>query len=176
MGRARLATDCVARLAVGELHPGWNDADYEAYWQTPDIVAANQCQGCHQADPFIHSPWADQLKHPENPAETLVPVLAGPTNPRPPYFIVGEEFSQPITAGLPDNRCTTCHRPACDNRFAMPSPCDSVGAGSEWIGRPRFLQNRCGRNRGAAVQVTEPCRIFPTVPETVPAAEKSAGL
>ncbi|MCZ6755690.1 MAG: hypothetical protein O7E49_10295, partial [Gemmatimonadetes bacterium] len=99
--RARLATDCVARLAVGELHPGWNDADYEAYWQTPDIVAANQCQGCHQADPFIHSPWADQLKHPENPAETLVPVLAGPTNPRSPYFIVGEEFSQPITAGLP---------------------------------------------------------------------------
>ena len=25
-----------------------------------------------------------------------------------------------ITAELPGNRCTTCHRPSCDNRFAMP--------------------------------------------------------
>ena len=103
-----------------EMHPGSDHPDYEAYWQTPDIVAADQCQACHQADPFIHSPWADQLRHPDNPAETLVPVLAGPTNPRPPYFVVGDEFSQPITVELPGNRCTTCHRPSCDNRFAMP--------------------------------------------------------
>ena len=107
-------------VANTELHPGSTDPDYEAYWQTPDIVAADQCQGCHQADPFIHSPWTDQLRHPDNPAETLVPVLAGPTNPRPPYVVIGEEFSQPITTELPGNRCTTCHRPACDNRFAMP--------------------------------------------------------
>ncbi len=107
-------------VANTALHPGSNDPGYEAYWQTPDIVAADQCQGCHQADPFIHSPWADQLRHPDNPAETLVPVLAGPANPRPPYFVVGEEFSQPVTAELPGNRCTTCHRPQCDDRFAMP--------------------------------------------------------
>ena len=43
-------------VANTELHPGSNDPGYEAYWQTPDIVAADQCQGCHQADPFIHSP------------------------------------------------------------------------------------------------------------------------
>ena len=101
-------------------HPGSNEPDYEAYWQTPDIVAADQCQACHQADPFIHSPWADQLMRPDNPSETLVPVLAGPTNPRPPYVVIGDEFSQPVTGELPGNRCTTCHRPSCDNRFAMP--------------------------------------------------------
>lgn len=103
-----------------EMHPGSNHPDYEAYWQTPDIVAADGCEACHLADPFIHSPWADQLRNPDNPAETLVPVLAGPTNPRPPYFVVGDEFSQPVTTELPGNRCTTCHRPSCDNRFTMP--------------------------------------------------------
>ncbi len=65
-------------------------------------------------------PAPDQLRHPDDPAETLVPVLAGPTNPRPPYFVVGDEFSQPVTAELPGNRCTACHRPSCDDRFAMP--------------------------------------------------------
>ena len=49
-----------------------------------------------------------------------MPVLAGPASPRPPYFVVGDEFSQPVTAELPGNRCTTCHRPQCDDRFSMP--------------------------------------------------------
>lgn len=102
------------------IHPGSNDPDYEAHWQEPAIMAADQCQGCHQADPFIHTPWVDQLKDPRNPDQTLVPILAGPANPRPPYFVLGEEFSQPISAELPDNVCTTCHRPSCDNRFTMP--------------------------------------------------------
>ena len=101
-------------------HPGSNDPNYEAYWQAPAIVAADQCQGCHQADPFIHSPWVDQLKDPDNPQEPLVPIIAGPANPRPPYFVLGDEFSQPVSAELPNNVCTTCHRPACDNRFTMP--------------------------------------------------------
>ena len=105
-----------------ELHPGSDHPDYEAYWQTPDIVAADGCQACHLADSVHPLALADQLRDPDNPAETLVPVLAGPTNPRPPYFVVGEEFSQPITAELPGNRCTTCHRPSCDNRFAMRWP------------------------------------------------------
>ena len=34
--------------------------------------------------------------------------------------MLGEEFSQPVSAELPKNVCTTCHRPACDNRFTMP--------------------------------------------------------
>jgi hypothetical protein len=103
-----------------ERHPGSDEADYEKYWQAPDIVAADECQGCHQADPFIHSPWADQLRHPDNPDETLVPVLAGPANPRPPYTVVGDEFAQPTTTDFPGNQCVTCHRPQCDTRFAMP--------------------------------------------------------
>ena len=31
--------------------------------------------------------------------------------------MLGEAFSQPVSTELPNNVCTTCHRPACDNRF-----------------------------------------------------------
>ena len=33
------------------------------------IVAADNCQGCHQADPWLHSPWIDQLRHPDDPSQ-----------------------------------------------------------------------------------------------------------
>lgn len=107
-------------VANTAIHPGSDDPCYEAYWQKPAIVAEDQCQGCHQADPFIHSPWVDQLKDPDNPDQPLVPIIAGPADPRPPYYVLGEEFSQPVSAELPNNVCATCHRPACDNRFTMP--------------------------------------------------------
>ena len=139
-------------VANTELHPGSNDPGYEAYWQTPDIVAADQCQECHQADPFIHSPWTDQLRHPDDPARTLVPVLAGPASPRPPYFVVGDEFSQPVTAELPGNRCTTCHRPQCDDRFSMPlidlrmpAPFDRYHYSEDFAEDRRALRGWCSR-------------------------------
>lgn len=99
------------------VHPGSADPAYDDYWQTAEVVAADNCQGCHQADPWLHSPWIDQLRDPSNPDRPLVPVTAGPDAP---YTVVGEGFSQPVHAGAPDNSCTSCHRPQCDTNFAVP--------------------------------------------------------
>ena len=99
------------------VHPGSADPAYDDYWQTAAVVAADNCQGCHQADVWLHSPWIDQLKSPADPDQPLVPMTAGPDAP---YIVVGEGFSQPIHAGAPDNSCTSCHRPQCDTNFAVP--------------------------------------------------------
>ena len=99
------------------VHPGSADPAYDDYWQTADVVAADDCQGCHQADPWLHSPWIDQLRDPDDSSQPLVPVTAGPDAP---YTVVGEGFSQPIHEGAPDNSCTSCHRPQCDTDFAVP--------------------------------------------------------
>jgi hypothetical protein len=100
-----------------EVHPGSADPAYDDYWETPAVVAADNCQGCHQADPWLHSPWIDQLRDPEDSSQPLVPVTSGPDAP---YIVVGDGFSQPIHEGAPDNSCTSCHRPQCDTSFAVP--------------------------------------------------------
>ena len=97
--------------------PGSNDPNYDDYWEPPEVVAQDACQGCHQADPWLHSPWIDQLRNPEDPAQPLVPVTATADSP---YIVVGEQFEQPIHAGAPDNSCTSCHRPQCDTFFSEP--------------------------------------------------------
>ena len=100
-----------------EPHPGSNDPDYNLYWQTAEEVAADNCQGCHQADPWLHSPWIDQLRDPDDPSQPLVPVI---TDADAPYIIVGEAFTQPFHEGAPDNSCTSCHRAQCDGGFTVP--------------------------------------------------------
>ena len=49
-------------------YPGSEDPGYDDYWQTAQQVAADNCQGCHQADPWLHSPWIDQLRDPRSAA------------------------------------------------------------------------------------------------------------
>lgn len=98
-------------------HPGSNDPNYDDYWQTAEEVAADNCQSCHQADPWLHSPWIDQLRDLEDPSKTLVPVTLDKSTP---YIIVGEDFEQPIHEGAPENSCTSCHRPQCDTNFSVP--------------------------------------------------------
>ena len=98
-------------------HPGSADPDYDDYWQTAAVVAADNCQGCHQADAWLHSPWIDQLRHPDDPTQPLVPVTGGVDAP---YIVVGEGFAQPHHEGAPDNSCTSCHRAQCDDNFAVP--------------------------------------------------------
>ncbi len=98
-------------------HPGSNVPNYDDYWQTAEEVAADNCQGCHQADPWIHSPWIDQLRDPDDPSRSLVPVI---DDPDAPYIVVGDGFKQPYQTGAPQNSCTSCHRAQCDRNFAVP--------------------------------------------------------
>ncbi len=111
-----------------EVHPGSNDPDYDIYWQTAEVVAEDNCHGCHQADPWLHSPWIDQVKDPDDPTQPLVPLTATATSP---YTIIGEDFTQPIHDGAPENTCTSCHRAQCSQfsmnlmLLPMPAPFDS---------------------------------------------------
>lgn len=100
---------------------------YDGYWDAPGSVAAAGCQTCHQADPFLHSPWIDQISDPSSPEQPIVPLLGSLDAP---YFIVGDEFSQPLKKVLSDNACTSCHRAQCSpmalnfelGRLEMPAP------------------------------------------------------
>ena len=97
---------------------------YNQAWLTPSVVAADNCQNCHMASPFLHTPAVDQLMNPANPTELLVPLTGNN-----PYSIIGEDFQQPHTTNM-DNSCTSCHRPQCTQHFenypldelVMPSP------------------------------------------------------
>ena len=102
---------------------GYNNA-----WMTPSLVAADKCQNCHMASPFLHTPAVDQLMNPENPTELLVPFTGNNS-----YSIIGEEFHQPFTSNI-ENSCTSCHRPQCTKHFenypldelVMPAPFENA--------------------------------------------------
>ena len=89
--------------------------DYDRVWTSPrDMFEhSHPCQACHMADPFLHTPYIDQVADPDDPDATLVPIVAGAGNPRPPYEVIGS--TPPHTTELPDNSCTSCHRPQCTN-------------------------------------------------------------
>ncbi len=90
---------------------------YNALWASPrDMFEVSRCQDCHMADPFLHSPYLNQIQDPDNPDEPLVPVVAGAGNPRPPYRIISSAAG-PYTTELPGNACAQCHRPQCTTLF-----------------------------------------------------------
>ncbi len=91
--------------------PQPGDDGYNEAWMTPAVVAADNCQNCHMASPFLHTPAVDQLRNPADTSELLVP-LTGIEG----YFIVGAEFHQPHTTNI-QNSCTSCHRPQCTQHF-----------------------------------------------------------
>lgn len=153
-------------------HPGSNDPNYDDYWQSADVVAADNCQGCHQADPWLHSPWIDQLRDPDDPSLPLVPLTASKDSP---YVVVGGGFTQPDHDGAPENACTSCHRAQCDTNFAvplgelvMPGPfadstfTDSVSADlrelRDWCATlPAGPQGGTGGGEGAACEAALDC-------------------
>ena len=101
--------------------PTPDEPDYNRSWQPPTVVAADGCMKCHMADPFLHSPWIDQVRDPKNPELTLVPLIADFDSP---YFVIGKEFSPPpgrepgavratIPKHLEGNKCIECHAPQC---------------------------------------------------------------
>ncbi len=101
--------------------PSPNDPKYNEAWQRPSVVGRDGCVKCHMADPFLHSPWIDQVRDPKNPEEPLVPLIADADTP---YFVIGKEFPTPpgrkpdevqatIPKHLENNMCVQCHAPQC---------------------------------------------------------------
>ena len=89
--------------------PGENG--YIEAWMNPSVVAADKCQNCHMASPFLHTPAVDQIRNPTDTSELLVPFTG-----KNPYSIIGQEFHQPHTTNI-ENSCTSCHRPQCTQHF-----------------------------------------------------------
>jgi hypothetical protein len=86
--------------------PQEDSATARRYWLEPQRSArssgpgAIRCTGCHDADPFIWSPYIIQVAHPEN----WNPLGAWDSN-------FQSLFGSPVSTFRPDtNRCTTCHR------------------------------------------------------------------
>ena len=106
---------------------------YNAQWTSPrEMFEVSRCQDCHMADPFLHSPYIDQVRDPANPDAPLIPIIASASNPRPPYEVISSPVA-PYTTDLTGNTCTSCHRPQCTTLFdggngyaldelAMPAP------------------------------------------------------
>ncbi len=85
------------------------------YFWSPLVTQANvfKCERCHSADPFLHSPWINQVRVGGPETEPMVP-----SDPLGPYFFIdaeeGELFSSWNYAleHLDDHQsqCTQCHR------------------------------------------------------------------
>jgi hypothetical protein len=90
---------------------------YNSQWASPqDMFEVSRCQDCHMADPFLHSPYLDQLEDPDDPSQPMVPMVAGASSPRPPYWVISAAEG-PHTTELSGNSCTECHRPQCTTLF-----------------------------------------------------------
>ena len=81
----------------------------EEPWLPLERTARISCHRCHSNDPWIHSPWIDQLRDPDDPEKPLVPEV---TDLDAPYWVVGNEFAEwKLSHIKPEgNACVTCHR------------------------------------------------------------------
>lgn len=86
----------------GEL-PGPGHADYDNAWIPPPAP----CSECHHNDPFVHNPWIDGAKLPEDPTQPVLPVLATTTSP---YWVMGGPYWDLRTPHIEGNTCVGCHR------------------------------------------------------------------
>lgn len=70
------------------------------FWWAPAATASKNCLSCHDADPFMYSPWIGQLKY-------LLPA-----DPLGRYSNIGKEFAQWHSNSIStrDNTCVGCHR------------------------------------------------------------------
>ena len=85
---------------------GFNDA----------FIVSDDCSECHQADPFIHTPWVDQARLPEDPSQPVLPTTAGPDSP---YWVVAGAQWDLRTVHIEGNGCVECHRAPESNRILV---------------------------------------------------------
>ena len=83
--------------------PGPGDPDFDRAWVPPP----GPCSTCHHNDPFIHNPWIDGARLPEDPAKPVLPEIATADSP---YWVVGGPQWDLRTPHIEGNNCTTCHR------------------------------------------------------------------
>lgn len=70
------------------------------FWWTPARTAQKNCIACHDADPFMYSPWLGQVWH------------KVPTDPLGKYSNLGKDFAwwHSNSISTRDNTCVGCHR------------------------------------------------------------------
>lgn len=185
-------------IPVGTV-PGVDDPEYEAAWKPPAAIAVQGCNNCHSPDPFIHTPFVDAARRPDDETKPVVPELA---TPKSKYFVPGDAFADWTFdyVEFDDNACTTCHRMPDFRRFTFGSMVDfnehmpplapgsmkdafdavmdcltrgpDVAAGCQWAalnGAPPTQDNPPGKDD--ALRVFEGTGAFETAFATLDAAE-----
>ena len=85
--------------------PGIDDP--QAFNRAYSTPGQTQCVQCHQNDPFIHNPFIDAARLPEDPTQPVVPEIAGPDTP---YYVIGASHWDMRTIYIEGNSCLECHR------------------------------------------------------------------
>jgi hypothetical protein len=85
-----------------------------SFWLRPSAIAQIHCITCHDNDPFMHSPWIDQVKVLNSSGQPTARLLV-PSQPFLPYKVIGKDFGferwdTSYHFNLPENACTSCHR------------------------------------------------------------------
>ena len=90
--------------------PAFGTEAFNQLFHSP-VVSNTNCMSCHNSDPFIHDPWLDNAKLPDDPLQTVVPKYEYDGIDLP-YFAVGGYGSQYSNASIhiEGNDCLSCHR------------------------------------------------------------------
>jgi hypothetical protein len=83
--------------------PGPEEPDFDRAFTPPP----SPCSQCHHNDPFIHNPWIDGARLPEDPSQPVLPELATANSP---YWVVGGPDWDLKTPHIEGNTCVSCHR------------------------------------------------------------------
>lgn len=84
--------------------PGSADPRFD---ELVDLERTDECAECHQSNPFIHSPWIDGARMPNDPDQPVVPLVAGANAP---YWLLGTDHRVVLTPHIEGNGCVSCHR------------------------------------------------------------------
>ncbi|MEA1882815.1 MAG: hypothetical protein U9N31_10510 [Candidatus Marinimicrobia bacterium] len=89
--------------------PTPDDDNYNDAWKAPVKVAYQNCNSCHNSDPFIHSRWVVEARMPDNPDEPVLPHVATPNSP---YCMIWDELKswELKHIDLSNNKCLSCHK------------------------------------------------------------------